>query len=150
MLQAQVQPSLEHGLDCLEALAPGHQATVVESVDVETLALTINPHDEVSGQPDALGGEPQATANLHVDHRQGDGDAKLAVHHLAQVAVAWVVVVVLVACKAATLEQIVAHRVGKVSDVGAGGRGHMNVRRHGIQRVQIALHVYIRVSLSAD
>src|SRR3989454_9996587 len=94
------------------ALADG--AAAVEGVQEERSAAPRHAHEEVAREPDALDAEAQTRAGLDEHHGEGDGNARAPLEDVVQVAVARVVVLLLVAAKAALAEEV----AGELGDRG--------------------------------
>ena len=91
-----------------------------------------------------------APADHHVEHRERDGNADLAVHHLVQIAVARVVVRLGVAGVAELVEQELVQR--RHALLRLRGLRHLAAQphRHALDLAEIALDVELRISVLRD
>ena len=108
------------------------------------------PHDEVPRQADALHRHAQPAGQLHVQHRQRDGQALAVVDHLGQVAVGAVVVVAAAAVKALLAEQEAIQRRQLLLLRRPGRQAAASPCGHALDLVAVGVHVQLVVVQPGD
>ena len=98
----------------------------------------------------ALERQPDAAAHRHVEHRERDRDAHLAVHDLVQVAVARVVVRLGVAAVAEVLEQELVQRRDALLRCEGLRHAAAQAHRHALDVAEIALHFETGIGILRD
>ncbi len=116
----------------------------VERIQQDARIPVAHADDEVTGQADAIGGQPQPLRHLDVERRKRDRQPQPFLHHCVQIAVARVIIILGVAAQPEIIEEI-GRQTGGALTQGPGRAARRGLLRPCVQHGEAARGSQLRV-----
>ena len=132
---------IEHSLQLFKGL----DVAGIERIDDNLITRGLGLNQEMTGETDAFNGETNALPHFHVENRQRNRQAALALNDLIQEAILGIVVIVAIAAKTMLLEQDVIKRGERTENIAIGARALADLDGQFIDTPEIAGDVEIGI-----